>query len=97
MQDEPTNVDPAAEPVMPEDETPSEEAPTDEPAPQPEEPAADAPAPESEDQMAPDADASRTGFAEAGLKAGDACTCPDGRPGTVHRFDVGLICLPNQG
>src|SRR3954447_20886776 len=44
-----------------------------------------------------DPDASRTDFAKAGLKAGDQCTCPDGRIGTVHRFDAGLICLPNQG
>ena len=42
-------------------------------------------------------DASRTGFAAPGLKAGDACVCPDGRPGTVQSFTVGLICLPNQG
>jgi hypothetical protein len=30
-------------------------------------------------------------------KAGDTCTCPDGRTGTLHSFDEGLICLPNQG
>ena len=41
------------------------------------------------------ADQSRTGFAEKGLRAGDACTCPDGRKGTVHSFDAGLICIPN--
>lgn len=46
---------------------------------------------------APDPEASRTGFAAPGLKAGDACVCPDGRPGTVQSFTVGLICLPNQG
>jgi hypothetical protein len=41
-------------------------------------------------------DASRTGFAEKGLRAGDTCTCPDGRTGTVHQYDAGLICMPNQ-
>jgi hypothetical protein len=41
-------------------------------------------------------DASRTGFAEKGLRAGDACTCPDGRKGTVHQYDAGLICIPNH-
>jgi hypothetical protein len=30
-------------------------------------------------------------------KAGDACTCPDGRPGTLHDQDGTLVCLPNQG
>ena len=41
-------------------------------------------------------DASRTGFADKGLRAGDACVCPDGRNGTVHQYDAGLICMPNQ-
>jgi hypothetical protein len=41
-------------------------------------------------------DDSRTGFAEKGLRAGDACTCPDGRTGTVHQYDAGLICMPNE-
>jgi hypothetical protein len=30
-------------------------------------------------------------------KAGDACTCPDGRPGTLNDQDGTLVCLPNQG
>jgi hypothetical protein len=30
-------------------------------------------------------------------KAGDACTCPDGRVGTLHDQDGTLVCLPNQG
>jgi hypothetical protein len=30
-------------------------------------------------------------------KAGDACTCPDGRPGTLHDQDGTLVCLANQG
>lgn len=30
-------------------------------------------------------------------KAGDACTCPDGRAGTLHDQDGTLVCLPNQG
>jgi membrane protein involved in colicin uptake len=47
-------------------------------------------------EQAPDANASRTGFVDSG-RPGDECTCPDGRKGTVHRFDEGLICLPNQG
>jgi hypothetical protein len=41
-------------------------------------------------------DASRTGFADKGLRAGDACVCPDGRTGTVHQYDAGLICMPNE-
>jgi hypothetical protein len=44
----------------------------------------------------PDANESRTGFVTSG-RPGELCTCPDGRTGTVHRFDEGLICLPNQG
>jgi hypothetical protein len=43
----------------------------------------------------PDANKSRTGYADEGLHAGDACVCPDGRKGTVHKFDQGLICIPN--
>jgi hypothetical protein len=39
---------------------------------------------------------SRTGYAEKGARAGDPCTCPDGRSGTVHSFDAGLICIPNH-
>lgn len=41
-------------------------------------------------------EASRTGYAEKGLRAGDACTCPDGRAGTVHQYDAGLVCIPNH-
>jgi hypothetical protein len=41
------------------------------------------------------ADESRTGYADKGLRAGDQCICPDGRTGTVHSFDAGLICIPN--
>jgi hypothetical protein len=32
---------------------------------------------------------------EATVKAGDSCVCPDGRTGTVHSYDEGLICIPN--
>jgi hypothetical protein len=39
-------------------------------------------------------DASRTGFVESGQPGGE-CTCPDGRKGTIHRFDAGLVCIPN--
>lgn len=41
-------------------------------------------------------DSSRTGYAAKGLRAGDACICPDGRKGTVHQYDAGLICMPNE-
>jgi hypothetical protein len=30
-------------------------------------------------------------------KAGDACNCPDGRPGTLHDQEGTLVCLANQG
>jgi len=31
-------------------------------------------------------------------KAGDACTCPDGRIGTLHANEDGTFtCIPNQG
>jgi hypothetical protein len=51
---------------------------------------------ESETVVAPDTDQSRTGFVEKGQRAGDECICPDGRKGTVHSFDAGLICIPNH-
>jgi hypothetical protein len=60
-------------------------------------PAPPAPPKEEAGATVPDANESRTGFADAGLHPGDACVCPDGRTGTVQRFEVGLICLPNQG
>jgi hypothetical protein len=50
---------------------------------------------ETSEPVAPDTDASRTGFAEKGLRAGDECKCPDGRTGTVHSFDAGFVCIPN--
>src|SRR4051794_35957925 len=43
---------------------------------------------------ATDADESRTAFV-TGVRPGDECTCPDGRKGTVHSFDTGLVCIPN--
>lgn len=46
-------------------------------------------------QEAPTADASRTVFV-TGARAGDQCICPDGRTGTVHSFDSGLVCIPNH-
>jgi hypothetical protein len=49
-----------------------------------------------DDGVTPDANASRTGFAEKGLRAGDECICPDGRKGTVHSFDAGFVCIPNH-
>jgi hypothetical protein len=43
-----------------------------------------------------DASADAGGAApETTVKAGDACTCPDGRTGTIHSYDEGLICIPN--
>lgn len=32
-------------------------------------------------------------------KAGDTCTCPDGRTGTLHAGDQEgtFVCIPNQG
>ena len=30
------------------------------------------------------------------VKAGDVCTCPDGRAGTVHSYDEGFVCIPNE-
>jgi hypothetical protein len=45
-----------------------------------------------------DAGASADAGGAAGQpKTGDSCVCPDGRPGTVHVLDEGLVCLPNQG
>jgi len=35
------------------------------------------------------------GDASSTVKAGDSCTCPDGRTGTVHGYDEGFICIPN--
>ena len=53
---------------------------------------------ETSSEQAPDPSASRTGFVEGSARTGDACVCPDGRPGTVNVFAGGLaICLPNQG
>src|SRR5437879_6294919 len=39
--------------------------------------------------VAADADESRTGFVEK-VRPGEECVCPDGRKGTVHKFDEGL-------
>jgi hypothetical protein len=58
---------------------------------------ADAGGPAAQTEPAvPDANESRTGFAEHGLRAGDQCICPDGRKGTVHSFDAGFVCIPNH-
>ena len=43
-----------------------------------------------------DADAAAQGGG-AEPKAGDACTCPDGRPGTLNDQEGTLVCLANQG
>jgi hypothetical protein len=59
-----------------------------------EERAAAAEAGDTQEGTAPDADASRTGFV-TNARQGDECICPDGRKGTVHKFDEGLVCIPN--
>jgi len=47
-------------------------------------------------QTASDASADAGGASsETTVKAGDSCVCPDGRTGTVHSYDEGLICIPN--
>ena len=42
-------------------------------------------------------DATETAGSATEPKAGDACTCPDGRPGTLHDQEGTLVCLANQG
>src|SRR5690242_8729610 len=69
---------------------------TDAPAEQSEESAADAggaaEAEESGSETSEVAvDGSRTGFVENGQSGGE-CICPDGRKGTIHKFDAGLVC-----
>jgi hypothetical protein len=44
---------------------------------------------------AADANESRTAFV-TGARPGDECICPDGRKGTVHKFDEGYVCIPNH-
>lgn len=81
-------------------ETPATEevaAPAETPSETPQDAGGAAEATEPSETPAPaETDASRTGYADKGLRAGDACTCPDGRKGTVHQYDAGLICIPNQ-
>ena len=48
----------------------------------------------AEQTTIPDANESRTSFV-TGARPGDECICPDGRKGTVHSFDSGLVCIPN--
>ena len=79
---DPTEVDPA-----PAEETPAA-APVAEEQPAPE-PAADSAG------GAADANESRTDFV-TNARAGDECLAPDGRKGTVHSFDSGLVCIPNH-
>jgi hypothetical protein len=50
---------------------------------------------EGETSVTPDSDKSRTDFV-TNARPGDECTCPDGRKGTVHKFDEGLVCIPNH-
>jgi hypothetical protein len=95
MSDEQINVDPAVDtPPAP----PAEDTPPAPPADVPPAPPADdtPPAPPADNAGAStDPDQSRTGFV-TGARAGDECICPDGRKGTVHKFDEGLVCIPNH-
>jgi hypothetical protein len=75
----------AAEPTDAPEEK-SEEAPADA--------AGAAETPTSEPEQVP-VDGSRTGFVESGRPGGE-CICPDGRKGTIHSFDAGLVCIPND-
>jgi len=52
-------------------------------------------APSQDEAATPDADESRTAFV-SGIRPGEQCICPDGRTGTVHKFDEGLVCIPNH-
>jgi len=50
----------------------------------------------------PETPSSETPAAEtaAEQKVGDACTCPDGRPGTLQPGEgegAPLVCIPNEG
>jgi len=85
MSDEQENVEVQTEPVETETEAPATGAVE----------STDAETTETVDaQPSVNADGSRTGFVQTG-RPGDTCVCPDGRTGTVHRFDEGLICIPN--
>jgi hypothetical protein len=42
-------------------------------------------------------DTAQDAGAAAEPKAGDPCTTPDGRPGTLHDQEGTLVCLVNQG
>jgi hypothetical protein len=66
---------------------PGSEAPGEQPAPE----VLEAPAAVPSEAPAPEVAAEQ--------KAGDACTCPDGRVGTLHANDTGdgFVCIPNQG
>jgi hypothetical protein len=91
---EPAGSETPGETPAPEVETAPVETPSE--APQDAGGAADVPEANPNDTPAPNAEESRTGFAEKGLHPGDECVCPDGRKGTVHSFDAGLICIPNH-
>jgi hypothetical protein len=90
-----TGSEATGEQPAPEVEAAPAEAPSEAPAPEVD--AEQTPA-EGSDSTAedanPDANESRTGFV-TNARPGDECTCPDGRTGTVHKFDEGLVCIPN--
>src|SRR6266702_1037285 len=80
-QEAPVASDPTVVEPAPAEETPADAPAEEQPAP---EPAADA---GGAADVVPDANESRTGVAEKGLRPGDPCKCPDGRKGAVHSFD----------
>jgi hypothetical protein len=86
---DPAEVDPALAEETPAAAPEAEE----QPAPEPAVENAGGAAEPTADEPAPLADESRTDFV-SGMKPGDDCQCPDGRPGSVHRFDAGLVCIP---
>jgi hypothetical protein len=103
MSDEQTNVDAGSETSgetatveTSQEETTATETtePTTEPATGAVESTEDAGGAADETAETPNAYESRTAFV-TGARQGDECLCPDGRKGTVHKFDEGLVCIPN--
>ena len=94
-----TSGEPAVETAVPAQADTTDATATDTPAPEAvstDQPAsADAGGAADETATEVPVDGSRTGFVEKGT-AGGECICPDGRKGTVHKFDEGLVCIPNH-
>jgi hypothetical protein len=95
MSDEQKNVEAAVDtpPAPPVEETPPAPPVEDVPPAPPADETPPAPPAEVAGGAA-DANESRTDFVK-GARQGDQCTCPDGRKGTVHKFDEGFVCIPN--